>query len=272
MIKIIDILSTEYSAAQPTPVRAHLIADTTADLPAPTGITGYQLTIGSICDVIADSTRYTMQSSGTWVQTLKDITADVYTKAQVDAMITAEQTARSDADTALSALQTVDRAALAFIIDRSAKNLLDPEAAQGYNYQGSYPSTIAGVTYTLNPDGSITTSGSTSATRVFKIPVTLVSGTQYTISGCPAGGSDSGYRVDIRPAGTTTVTAIDYGEGATFTADQTAYDLCIRYPSGKTPAETFYLMITSKAVWDITKAYVKYSPAVSQIYTLIQSL
>lgn len=93
MIKIIDILSTEYSAAQPTPVRAHLIADTTSDLPAPTGITGYQLTIGSICDVIADSTRYTMQSSGTWVQTLKDITADVYTKAQVDAMITALQTA-----------------------------------------------------------------------------------------------------------------------------------------------------------------------------------
>ena len=271
MIKIIEILSTEYSATSPTPIRAHLIADTISDLPAPTGITGYQLTIGSICDVIHDSTRYTMQSDGTWVQTLTDITADVYTKQQIDTMITAEQTARSDADTALSALQTVDRAAIAFIIDRSAKNLLDPEAAQGYNYQGTYPATIAGVTYTLNADGSITTSGTTSATRVFKIPVTLVSGTQYAISGCPSGGSDSGYRVDIRPAGTTTVSAIDYGDGATFTADQTAYDLCIRYPSGKTPAETFYLMITTKPVWDITKAYVKFTPTLPQIYTLIQN-
>lgn len=102
MIEIIDILSTEYSATPPTPVRAHLIADAASDLPTPTGITGYQLKIGSICDVIADSTRYMMQSSGTWVQVLSDITADTYTKAQIDAMIAGTYT-KSQTDALIEA-------------------------------------------------------------------------------------------------------------------------------------------------------------------------
>ncbi len=98
MIEIVEILSTEYSATTPTPIRAHLIADTVSDLPTPTGIAGYQLKMGSITDVIADSTRYKMQSSGTWVQVLSDITADTYTKAQIDAMIAATYTkAQTDA-------------------------------------------------------------------------------------------------------------------------------------------------------------------------------
>lgn len=98
MIEIVEILSTEYTAAPPTPIRARLIADAASDLPTPTGIAGYQLKIGSICDVIADSTRYMMQSSGTWVQVLGDITADTYTKAQIDAMLAAETAARQAAD------------------------------------------------------------------------------------------------------------------------------------------------------------------------------
>lgn len=104
MIEIIEILSTEYSATPPTPIRARLIADSASDLPTPTGITGYQLKIGSICDVIADSTRYMMQSTGTWVQVLSDITADTYTKAQIDAMIADTYTkAQTDALIAVEA-------------------------------------------------------------------------------------------------------------------------------------------------------------------------
>lgn len=270
MIKIIEILSTEYSATSPTPIRAHLIADTTSDLPAPTGITGYQLTIGSICDVIHDSTRYTMQSDGTWVQTLKDITADVYTKQQVDAMIDAIELAEADLRDKIEGTQ----AALADLINAGAKNICNPVDAVGYNYQGQFPATIGGVTYTLNADGSITCSGTSSAIRVFKIPVTLVSGVTYVISGCPAGGADSSYRLDIRLQGTSTVKAVDYGDSASFTATQAAYDLCIRYPStNPNPIQeaTFHIMLTTKNLYDITDTYVQYAPTNKQLYDMIQN-
>ena len=174
--------------------------------------------------------------------------------------------------TALSALEAADRAALAAVIDSGTKNLVNTLDAQNYNYQGTFPAVIAGVTYTRNADGSISATGSTSATRVFKVPVSLENGKVYTISGCPSGGSDSGYRVDIRKAGTVDVVAIDYGEGASFTASQAAYDLCIRYPSGAAPAETFKLMVCVKAAWDISQNYVPYVPDNAALWAMIQAL
>ena len=108
MIKILEILATEYTATPPTPIRAALIGDTTADLPAVGDISGYTLTQGSTCHVIQDSTLYMLNSTGAWIQQLQDITADTYTRAQVDAMITGvatdisdEETARISADAAL---------------------------------------------------------------------------------------------------------------------------------------------------------------------------
>lgn len=91
MISIIDIQSADYSAASPQPVRAALIGDTVADLPAPNGITGYTLIQGSTCIVIADSALYRMQSGGTWVQQLQDITADTYTRGQIDTLLAGKQ-------------------------------------------------------------------------------------------------------------------------------------------------------------------------------------
>lgn len=87
MIKILEILATEYTATPPTPIRAALIGDTTADLPAVGDISGYTLTQGSTCHVIRDSTLYMLNSTGAWIQQLQDITADTYTRAQIDTMI-----------------------------------------------------------------------------------------------------------------------------------------------------------------------------------------
>ena len=98
MITIIDILATQYTTDTTNHVRAELIADTVADLPTPTGITGYTLLQGSTCKIIADSTLYQMQSNGTWSQQLQTPTVDTYTKQQIDTMLAAETAARQSAD------------------------------------------------------------------------------------------------------------------------------------------------------------------------------
>lgn len=98
MITIVDIQSTQYTTDTTNHVRAELIGDTVADLPTPTGISGYTLLQGSTCKIIADSSLYQMQSDGTWSQQLQTPTADTYTRAQIDAMISAETAARQAAD------------------------------------------------------------------------------------------------------------------------------------------------------------------------------
>ena len=104
MITIAEIQSARYTATGDQIIRAVLFADTVADLPAsPTAITGYILTQGSTCRVIADSTLYMMQSSGTWIQQLDDITADTYTRQQIDALIAQQAADLVAAQTTLQA-------------------------------------------------------------------------------------------------------------------------------------------------------------------------
>lgn len=87
-----------------------------------------------------------------------------------------------------------------------------------------------GITWTDNRDGSITANGTATAAALFRVSAFdsnadheyLEAGT-YTLSGCPAGGSDSTYLMELfilNPA-TNTNEAIgrDYGEGFTFTLE-----------------------------------------------------
>ena len=101
MITILEIEATQYTTGARKPVRAALIGDTTADLPGVTDISGYTLIQGTTCIIIQDSALYRLRSNGTWVQQLQDISADTYTKSQINSMITAEENTRSAADTAL---------------------------------------------------------------------------------------------------------------------------------------------------------------------------
>ena len=261
MISILDIMATQYATGT-TPVRAALIGDTVADLPAPSGITGYTLLQGSTCIIIHDSALYKMQSDGTWVMQLQDITADTYTRAQIDGYITALQTQ----------IDTIS-AALIDMINDGPKNLADPYAAQGYSGQGAaYPIIAGGVKFDLNTDGTISATQTASATTTLKIPITLTPATTYILSGCPAGGDDNSYRLDIRNPGTTTVLVKDYGSGAEFTPTSAQYDLCIRYRSGYTAAQTFSPMICKKTLYDITPTFTPYAPTNKQLYDLYRTL
>ena len=145
------------------------------------------------------------------------------------------------------------------LIDESDKNLVNPLNARGYSTQWSYyPITKGGITFTLNDNGSITTSGTAAATLFLRIPVTLETGRTYAIAGCPANGSTDTYCVQARLAGTNTAVVTDYGNGAIFVTEQTDYDIGIRYPTGAAANETFTVMVCPVEKWDISHTVVPY--------------
>lgn len=97
----------------------------------------------------------------------------------------------------------------------------------------------AGITYTVKDDGTIMASGTATGTSIFRVSygwepetncVRLEPGT-YTLSGCPAGGLDSGtYVVElykVNPDGTGNERfAVDTGNGVTFTLDKAQLVRC----------------------------------------------
>ena len=100
-----------------------------------------------------------------------------------------------------------DRAALVEIVDSGAKNLLKNTAVS---------QTISGVKFTVNADKSVTLSGTaTSNITSFFISreVPALTG-NMVLSGCPAGGSSTTYKLDILDGTASgTVRFVDTGEG-----------------------------------------------------------
>lgn len=96
--------------------------------------------------------------------------------------------------------------------------------------------TQSGITYTANADGTVTCTGSSTISTVNYIKVGEVSvtnGQTYILSGCPSGGGQNSYRLDLR-TGTSTIynNAIDNGSGVTFTANaDLTIDVYVRFNS-----------------------------------------
>lgn len=61
--------------------------DTVADLPSPTYFDGYTLMQESTAHVVTDNTIYTMLSDGTWILQDEASRLNVYTKPQIDSML-----------------------------------------------------------------------------------------------------------------------------------------------------------------------------------------
>ena len=110
--------------------------------------------------------------------------------------------------------------------------------------------TISDVVFTVNSDGSIKVKGTASATIAFNItdnsnPIRLKANTEYTISGCPAGGSTATYELRLvnSPEGYTNV-ATDNGSGTTYTPTADGnYGCRIVIRSGQSVDFTFYPMV-----------------------------
>lgn len=111
--------------------------------------------------------------------------------------------------------------------------------------------TINGVTFTKNSDGTITVNGTATATTIYNLlensSLTLEKGT-YILSGCPNGGSDSTYKLDI-PVGSYPT---DYGADAkVIVNEETTYNsMRIVIYSGTTLNDLVFKPMLSKKMAD----------------------
>ena len=140
------------------PLLAIFECDTLYDLP--TQIMGaYELIIGCKAHVIATNEWYCMQSDGTWVKQEDSPFSDVYTKNEIDSMV--------DAQAGVDALQnaniTDNYQAIKYITDNCIQKNVMPKVKRigtsNSNAQSVY--TIGGITFTVNNDGTITVSRTT---------------------------------------------------------------------------------------------------------------
>ena len=104
---------------------------------------------------------------------------------------------------------------------------------------------VNGITFVQNADGSIRAHGTnTGATSFYAlqtssgdIRITLTAGKKYRLTGCPSGGSQSTYQLDIRIVNGNPI-CVDYGDGKT--VDITENSLC-----------TIMIRVAANAVIDV---------------------
>lgn len=142
--------------------------------------------------------------------------------------------------------------ALKECVNNGAKNLLD--------FSGSTPIAPPNCTMTNNGDGTFTITKTSSNLDIPYIAAQLKAGT-YIYSGCPAGGSDSTYRLDIRTATGSTVGEGDYGSGVKVTIPSDGwYRITCRLNSTYTTTGlTIKPMLCDPALWAISPTFEPYT-------------
>lgn len=185
-----------------------------------------------------------------------------HTYQEIDALpeaLAAEETARAAADTA-------QVAKFADIMNSGAKNYV-----RITQYKKS--ETIKGLTATYDPiTGVVDINGAhdgSSGGAIFELytgaanaQFMLPAGT-YHLSGCPAGGSTSTYRVGLNGI---TPAVTDTGNGVDFTLSAPASlapRILISKPSGQTVSfdhAKFRIMVCKKTDWDLSHDFVPYCP------------
>lgn len=124
----------------------------------------------------------------------------------------------------------------------AGKNLINIDATS---------TTLNGVTFTVNNDGSITANGTAdgNANFMFCNNIVLENGVSYILSGCPSGGGNSSYMI-----ANNTGSFMDTGTSRTFSVEDTITDkLRIRITSGYTCNNvTFYPMVRKAEFTDAT--------------------
>ena len=257
---------------------------------------------------VPDGTEYVwgeLNGTAQWI----DFSKDTYTKAEVDALLAAKQAllnannkldpayinydsahrAVSDTEKVAwngkqNALSSEQLAAVNSGIDSTkveqieinktniltletadgAKNLLRNTAVSGNGSQ---------VTWTVNADGTVSTSGTTNAANLF-IDIgtyTFENGKKYIVSGCPSGGSVNGYRI-TNHGGTLTIN--DFGSGVEITGNGSSSTIAVYANNSGTNMSglTFKPMVCTKEAWEISHSYQPYAMSNSELTTNISSL
>lgn len=179
----------------------------------------------------------------------------------------------------VNAEEQIEVSALTELIDSGPKNIVNWSADS---------TTISGVTFAVDSDGTVSTSGTASAraqfSLLFTVSASLKAGT-YVLSGCPAGGGNasgqtSKYALYIwdRTANARVVPNYkdDNGNALEFdwTPDPThLYNISIDIrKSTNATGLVFKPMICRKEYWDITKIFQPYRPSYQELYDMVKAL
>ena len=258
--------------------------DSASDLPAQDQTT-YMIDIGSEAHDIDQNAKYCMKSDGTWV--LQEAGTAAYTKAETDALLadkadksttyTKTQTdnllaAKQDTLTAqqLAAVNSgITANCLQYIVNDGQKNLLMYRRADN---------TLNGVTFTNNPDGSISLSGTASAgfarqgtCLLSDIPASFIGKTVRL-----TGGYNSSIRLRIyEDASSSTAIYTDDGSGVNFTVTSdmisNPYQIRISISNGANcNGVTIYPMIRDASLPGDN--YKPYAPSNRELYEMILAL
>lgn len=111
----------------------------------------------------------------------------------------------------------------------------DLQTLKSINTIGSWSNNVythQGISYTVNNDGSITVSGTSTAISLFSTSIDIQGGTshRYLVCGCPSGGSTSTYMFGSSVMGVYDTN----GNGNMFTIGGTTHRMAIRIQSGVT--------------------------------------
>lgn len=151
-----------------------------------------------------------------------------------------------------------------------AKNLL--------KYDGCSASSTAGVSYTINADGTVTVNGTPQGSSPSYVQI-MLNGNAVTVdkfcdghhilSGCPAGGGDNKYRMYAAKG---TYSRFDYGDGVLLTETAlTDIRIVIYIANGYTANNlVFKPMIRRAEITDST--YAPYAPTNRELYEMILAL
>lgn len=193
-----------------------------------------------------------------------------YTKAQVDAAIAAETTARQSADATLTS-------SLANVIDSGSKNILKNTATSR---------TLSGVTFTVNADGSVTVNGTATGSTGLRVVGVQGSDAYADATPIPRGNyvvfpSNTG-NPRIR-WGMGITTASDAARNVTYiydtpvrfevTNDTTRYDFTLAVANGEEcSGETLYPMICTAEDYAISPDFVPYTPTLAEMYQMVKEM
>lgn len=235
-----------------------LVADAVSDLPVGdtvrVGYVSYDIAPGSTATVAENGGKYLRAPSGTWIQLpsgqTQIILPDVYSEAEVDALLTPIRTNVTN----LQTQQDKDTAALINLINTGSKNLMP------------------------TPDGQ-----SVPPTRWINVPIVLQPGTYRVFFGdLQSDDTDDTRCQACFLSGSTQVSnwlTFDRGTDVfsgvcTITEETSTFRLypSTSYASSAGDTVTFTgCMICKESDWQISQEYVPYCPTLPELYALIKS-
>jgi hypothetical protein len=259
-------------------------ADTQASLPPAdqTATAGFIIVRGSDAKDISTGDKYIMDSSGSWMKqpsgvqldlsgyaTTQELTDGLASKVETSTY-TAGQAAQDTVIAGKVSISTYNvgqaeqNAAIDVLANGGAKNLLRNTIAQG-------STEIRTVQFTVNADGSVdiaagTVMGGNADLSINASVSGLVEGASYILTGCPVGGSSTGYRLNVSGVGA------DTGSGLKFVYEGTPINVYIRISNGYTITDsiTFKPMIRRAEIKD--DSFVPYAPTNRELYEMILAL